>query len=86
MSKASMPINVGDYLTVTRHLSTAERGAYLLLVIHQWTTGSLPNDDRQLARIVKLSLPKWRKIRPVIEAFFEDGWQRHKGHWVNRRA
>jgi uncharacterized protein YdaU (DUF1376 family) len=72
-----MPLYIGDYLRDTRHLSSAQHGAYLLLMFHYWSTGSLPDDDRQLANIAKLSLKEWRRHRPIIQAFFRDGWH-HK--------
>jgi uncharacterized protein YdaU (DUF1376 family) len=74
-----MPFFVGDYLKETRRLTTEEHGAYVLLILEYWAKGgNLPDDDVQLARIVGLKLPTWRKMRPVIEAFFHDGWQ-HEG-------
>jgi uncharacterized protein YdaU (DUF1376 family) len=38
---------------------------------------SLPDDDAQLARIVGMTPSKWRRVRPIIQAFFEPGWK-HK--------
>jgi hypothetical protein len=40
--------DAGDYIT---KLPKAEHGAYLLLIMEYWTSGELPADDRQLARI-----------------------------------
>jgi uncharacterized protein YdaU (DUF1376 family) len=74
MNLPYMPFFVGDYLKETRHLTTEEHGAYLLLIMQYWVKGGLPDDDSQLARIVNLSLPKWKKLRDVIQAFFYDGW------------
>jgi uncharacterized protein YdaU (DUF1376 family) len=74
-----MPFFVGDYLKETRRLTTEEHGAYVLLILEYWAKGgNLPDDDAQLARIAGLKLPTWRKMRPVIQAFFHDGW-RHEG-------
>lgn len=72
-----MPLYVGDYLADTRHLSTLEHGAYLLLLMHYWQTGSLPTKDDQLARIAGLTLDEWSNGRSTMAAFFEEGW-RHK--------
>ena len=72
-----MPLYVADYLRDTRKLTTAEHGAYLLLIMEYWTAGELPADDRQLSRIVGMTAPEWRKAKPNVQSFFTDGW-RHK--------
>lgn len=70
-----MPLYVGDYLADTTHLSAAQHGAYLLLIMHYWQQGTLPDDDEQLARIARMTLAEWRRNRPIICAFFGDGWR-----------
>lgn len=70
-----MPLYVADYRADTAHLSAAEHGAYLLLIMHYWSTGSLPDDDRQLARIACMAPTEWKRARPTIAAFFHDGWK-----------
>jgi uncharacterized protein YdaU (DUF1376 family) len=70
-----MPFYVGDYRADTQHLSPAQHGAYMLLIMHYWQHGGLPDDDEQLARIVGMTAAEWRKNRPVIRAFFREGWQ-----------
>lgn len=71
-----MPLYVADYLRDTRRLTAAEHGAYLLLIMEYWTSGALPDDDRQLSRIACMTLPEWRRARPLIELFFEmPGWK-----------
>lgn len=72
-----MPLNVGDYLADTGHLSTTQHGAYLLLIMHYWRKKELPTDDKQLAAIAKLPLRIWLDMKETIQAFFFDGW-RHK--------
>jgi uncharacterized protein YdaU (DUF1376 family) len=42
MSQPWMPLYVGDYIADTAHLSCAESGAYLHLIMHYWRAGSLP--------------------------------------------
>ena len=75
MSKrAWMPLYVGDYLGDTGHLTTSQHGAYLLLMMHYWRKGGLPDDDEQLSAITKLPLNIWKSYRGVIQAFFYDGW------------
>lgn len=68
---AWLPLYVGDYLADTQHLSTAEHGAYLLLLMHGWRHGSIPDDDAALARIVGLRLDHWRKMSAAIRAFHQ---------------
>lgn len=77
MSPPWMPIYIADYRADTAHLCAAEHGAYLLLIMHYWQTGGLPEDDRALARIASMTPQEWRRHRPVLQAFFHDGW-RHK--------
>lgn len=74
MKRAWMPLYVGDYLGDTGHLSTSQHGAYLLLMMHYWRKGELPDDDRQLSAITKLPLKIWIDNRPTIQAFFYNGW------------
>lgn len=72
-----MPLYIADYRADTAHLSAAQHGAYLLLIMHYWSTGALPDDDTQLARIACMTAGEWRKSRPVVQALFTDGWK-HK--------
>jgi uncharacterized protein YdaU (DUF1376 family) len=72
-----MSLHIGDYLKDTRHLRAPLHGAYLLLIMHYWTKGGLPDDDSQLSAIACMSDKEWKKARPTIEAFFAAGW-RHK--------
>lgn len=69
-----MPLNVGDYLADTGHLTTTQHGAYLLLIMHYWRKRGLPDDDKQLAAIAKLPLRIWLDSKETIQAFFHDGW------------
>jgi uncharacterized protein YdaU (DUF1376 family) len=77
MKRAWMPLYVGDYLGDTGHLSTTQHGAYLLLMMHYWRKGELPEDDKQLAAITKLPLRVWQDSRETLQAFFYEGWK-HK--------
>ncbi len=72
-----MPLYVGDYLGDTGHLTTAQHGAYLLLMMHYWRKGVLPDDDRQLSKITKLPLKTWCDYRATLQDFFYEGWK-HK--------
>lgn len=77
MKRPWMPLYVGDYLGDTGHLTTAQHGAYLLLMMHYWRKGELPDDDRQLSKITKLPLKAWHEYRPTLQDFFHSGWK-HK--------
>jgi uncharacterized protein YdaU (DUF1376 family) len=77
MNRPWMPLYVGDYLGDTGHLTTTQHGAYLLLMMHYWRKGELPDDDRQLSKIAKLPLRTWCDYRPTLQDFFYEGWK-HK--------
>ncbi|WP_052757299.1 YdaU family protein [Sphingobium chungbukense] len=68
----SLPLFTDAYLADTMHLTTTEHGAYLLLLMASWRSPGccLPDDDARLARYTKLTLDKWRKMRPTLEQFF----------------
>jgi uncharacterized protein YdaU (DUF1376 family) len=65
MSKApAMPMYWDAYIADTTHLSTEEHGAYLLLLAAMWRRdGSVPDNDKDIARIVGLTVAKWRRVR-----------------------
>jgi uncharacterized protein YdaU (DUF1376 family) len=77
MNRPWMSLYVGDYLGDTGHLTTTQHGAYLLLMMHYWRKGELPDDDRQLCEIAKLPLKTWNEYRATLHDFFHDGWK-HK--------
>jgi len=66
-----MQLYVADYLGDTRHLTTEQHGAYLLLLMAMWRAdGVLPDDPAKLARITGLTAAKWRRISDDVLAFF----------------
>lgn len=69
----AMPLWTDAYLGDTRHLSTIQHGAYLLLLMIAWRSRDcdLPDDDRLLARYTGLTVAQWRRMRPDILAFFD---------------
>lgn len=77
---AWMPLYIGDWDSGTRHLDCEHDGAYGRLVRHYWKNGPLPDNDAMLARIVGMEPRRWRKVRPVLAAFFtvSDAIWRHK--------
>jgi uncharacterized protein YdaU (DUF1376 family) len=57
-----MPVWIDAYHADTRHLSTVQHGAYLLILMSMWRNGGkLKNDEKALARIAGLTLDKWRR-------------------------
>ncbi len=81
MSAPYMPLFVADYLADTAHLTVAEHGAYLLLVMNYWQRGKpLPADDKKLARIARMSDAEWQDARDTLAEFFieQDGCWSHK--------
>lgn len=77
MSRPWMPFYVGDYLKDTTHLSPAQHGHYLLLILHYWSKGGLPDDEQQLAIIAHMTPDDWQRNRSTLQAFFHSGWK-HK--------
>lgn len=69
-----MPLYIGNYLADTGHLTTVEHGAYMLLIMHYWQHSGLPDDDRKLARICRMTPDEWEAARDTLADFFDDGW------------
>lgn len=74
---AWMPLYVADYLADTGHLTMAEHGAYILLIMHYWQNGALPDDEKKIARICRASHREWETIRDTMADLFAENW-RHK--------
>ena len=76
-----MPIYIGDYIADTMRLSTEQHGAYLLMLMEQWMSGPLPDDDDELAAITRMPIDKWLSIREKMARFYVvDG-----GTWTQLR-
>lgn len=93
--KQPLPLWVDAFLADTAHLSAEEVGIYVSLLMHAWRhdTGTLPDDDRYLARVSRVTLHKWRKVRPVIVEFFtiiDERWHQkrllHERERAEKRA
>jgi len=78
MKRPWMPLYIADYLRKTTHLGALESGAYLHLIMDYWQNDGLPSDDRQLARIAKMTDREWKAAKPTLQAFFYDGWKHKK--------
>lgn len=76
-----MPIYIGDYMADTMRLTTEQHGAYLLMLMEQWMSGPLPDDDEELAAITKMPLERWAAIREKMARFFSV----ENGTWSQKR-
>lgn len=84
MSRAWMPLYVGDFLADTMHLNCQETGAYLRLLMHAWQHEGLIEDNNELmARIVRCHPPHWPRLRKVMEPFFD--LTKTPGSWYSKR-
>ena len=82
MKRPWMPLYVADYLADTVHLTTAEHGAYLLLLMYYWTHGSLPADENTIRRITRMHAAQWTHSgKRVLDFFTPEGLNRR-----NKRA
>jgi uncharacterized protein YdaU (DUF1376 family) len=79
----SIPLFGDAYLADTRHLSLEEHGAYLQLMMIAWRIDGccLPDDDARLARMLGITLAKWKKLKPPVMAF----WTIDNGVWKQGR-
>lgn len=71
---------IGDYLADTAHMSTIEHGAYhLLMLSYYYTKSPIPDDDKRLATITKMSLKGYRRIKSTLSQKFtvKDGFWYH---------
>ncbi len=73
-NRAWMPLHIADYLADTGHLTATEHGAYLLLIMHYWQNGCLPENERVISRIAKLSPEQWEESRDMLAMLFGPGW------------
>lgn len=81
-NKPYMPFYTADYINDTAHLTLAEHGAYLLLIIHYWNTEKpLPDDDKILARVCRTNPKAFRRIKLQVSLLFSKMGQT----WVHKR-
>jgi len=73
-NRAWMPLHITDYLADTGHLTATEHGAYMLLIMHYWQNGHLPENEKLIARIGRMTTAQWDESRDVIAMLFGPGW------------
>jgi uncharacterized protein YdaU (DUF1376 family) len=64
-----MPIYIADYLADTMHLSTAEHGAYLLIIMAYWRNRQ-PIPKSRLKSITRMDEKLWETSALVLAEFF----------------
>ena len=79
----ALPLWTDAYLADTTHLTTLQNGGYLLMLMTAWRDPEcrLPDDDRYLARITRMSPATWRNHAHVLRAF----WQARDGFLYQKR-
>lgn len=70
-----MPLYVRDYLADTRHLTTLQHGAYLLLIMEYWNKGRLPSTDAERARVTGMNRKQWASNSLAIASMFDADWR-----------
>jgi uncharacterized protein YdaU (DUF1376 family) len=78
MKRHWMPLYIADYLAGTAHLSTAEHGAYLLLIMHYWSKGGPPQNDEVARRVTRMTNHQWTKSSPILKTFFLSDWRHER--------
>jgi hypothetical protein len=73
-----MPLHIADYLADTGHLTATEHGAYMLLIMHYWQNGHLPENEKLIARVGRMTPDQWEddiieKRRAAAEARYGRG-------------
>lgn len=84
MSQAPiMPMATDAMIADTTHLTAEEFGAYHFILYATWRNNGvpLPDDDRRLARVCRVTLARWRRLRAVLQDFFDLS----EGSWRQKR-
>jgi uncharacterized protein YdaU (DUF1376 family) len=77
-----MPFFPADFFADTQHISGQAAAVYLVLLGHAWLRGAnLPNDQKTLARLARVSWQRWTSMKDEIMPFWDlgpDGLLRQK--------
>jgi uncharacterized protein YdaU (DUF1376 family) len=70
-----LPLFTDAYLSDTLHLTTAQHGAYVLLLMAAWRSKdcSLPDDDAFLSKITRMDRRTWLANKATVMAFWTLG-------------
>ena len=78
-----MPLYPADYLADTAHLTRAQSGSYMLLLMNYWQTGkALDNSGERLASVARMSSEEWAIEKPILAEFFTI----KRGKWIHKRV
>lgn len=61
-----MPIYIGDMLSKTTRLTTEQIGAAYLLMMDYWKNGTIPNDNKIIASVTRLSPAKAKVLKSAL--------------------
>jgi len=62
-----LPLKTDALIADTSHMTPEEFGAYVRLLLAMWRHGAqLPDDPRELARIVGVTPQRWRKLADTV--------------------
>lgn len=73
-----LPLYFKDLIQSTQDFSDEEFGAYLRLLIHQWSKGSIPSDANRLNRIAHTSEKNWELLKGKFQPSGENCLQNTK--------
>ncbi len=79
----ALPLFTDAYLADTRHLTTIQNGAYLLLLMMAWRSPNcaLPDNDDILAKWTGMDRRTWLRNKRTVLSFWvmsEHGWQQKR--------
>lgn len=83
----SLPLFTDAFISDTTHLTAAQTGAYIMLLMHAWRSRdcALPDDDRILARMARMDGRLWAAHKEVILSFWHLSDINGVQKWVQRR-
>lgn len=61
-----LPIYIGDMLSMTTRLTTEQIGALHLLMMDFWKNGDIPNDNKIISAITRLTVNKVKQLKNAI--------------------
>jgi uncharacterized protein YdaU (DUF1376 family) len=76
-----MPMFVGDFLAATIEWEGEERALYALLLMNQWSVGSLPADPKKLSKMIGYTQKNFDACWPTVSTKFIE----QDGRLVNER-